>query len=70
MTTIWQPAFWRDASTRAIKTCAQTAVGVVTSGAVGLLDVDWVGVASASGLAGVVSILMSVASSDGPDANT
>lgn len=66
MSTIWQRAFWRDTSTRAIKTTAQTAVGVLTSGWVGLLDVDWIGVASASGLAGLVSVLMSVASSDGP----
>ena len=67
MSTIWQSAFWRDASTRAVKTTAQTAVGVLGTGFVGILDVDWQGVTSASLLAGVVSLLMSIASSDSTD---
>ena len=50
----------RSALTRAVKTVAQTAVALLTTGAVGLLDVDWLSVASASALAGVVSILTSL----------
>ena len=51
--------FWADVGVRAIRTMAQTAVGVISAGAV-LSDVDWIQVASASGLAGLVSVLMSL----------
>ena len=51
--------FWADVGVRAIRTMAQTAVGVISAGAV-LSDVDWIHVASASVLAGLVSVLMSL----------
>lgn len=48
------------AGVRAIKTVAQTAVATIgTAAALG--NVDWVMVASASALAGILSILTSVA---------
>lgn len=50
----------RAAGVRAIKTVAQTAVGTIGASAV-LSEVDWVVVVSASVLAGVVSMLTSVA---------
>ena len=50
----------RSALTRAVKTVAQTAVALLTTGAAGLFDIDWLSVASTSALAGVVSILTSL----------
>jgi Putative lactococcus lactis phage r1t holin len=58
-------AFWLDAAERAVRTAAQTALGVITAlgVSVGLLDVPWLLVASSSGLAALVSALMSVVGS-------
>lgn len=50
----------KAAGIRAIKTVAQTAVATIGT-AVVMGNVDWVMVASASALAGVVSLLTSVA---------
>lgn len=50
----------KSAVVRAIKTVAQTAVGTIGT-AVAMGEVNWVMVGSASVLAGVVSILTSVA---------
>lgn len=52
--------WFRAAGIRAIKTVAQTAIGVIGAGAL-LSDVNWLAVASASALAGVVSLLTSLA---------
>lgn len=51
--------FWKAAGTRAIKTMAQSAVGVIGSSVV-ISDVNWLVVVSASALAGVTSILTSI----------
>lgn len=53
--------FWIDTGDRAVATVAQAAVATLTAGVTGLLDVDFVQVASVSGLAGLVSVLTSVA---------
>lgn len=50
----------KAAGVRAVKTVAQTAVATIGASAV-LSEVDWLVVASASALAGVLSLLTSVA---------
>ena len=52
---------WAHAAlVRCLKTVCQTAVGMLTGSTVGLLEADWVAVASVSAMAGVVSILTSI----------
>ncbi len=52
--------FWRAALIRAIKTICQTAVATIGTTAL-MSDVNWLMVGSASLLAGVLSILTSIA---------
>jgi hypothetical protein len=51
----------RAAGIRAVKTMAQTAVALIGTNAIGITEVNWIGVASGAALAGVVSMLTSVA---------
>lgn len=51
----------KAAGIRSIKTMAQTAVALIGTNAIGITEVDWLAVGSASLLAGIVSILTSVA---------
>lgn len=65
--------YWKKwlkaAGIRAVKTIAQTAVATIgTSVAIG--DVNWIMVASASALAGVLSLLTSVAGLPEVEENT
>lgn len=53
-------AWARAAAIRAAKTAAQTAVALLGTGVVGILDVDWIAVLSASALAAVLSVLTSI----------
>lgn len=52
--------WWKAAGIRALKTVAQTAVATIGTSAL-LDEVNWIAVASASALAGVLSLLTSVA---------
>ena len=52
--------WWKAAVVRAIKTIAQTAVATIGTSAV-ISEVNWLMVASASVLAGILSLLTSVA---------
>jgi len=56
MSALW----WKAAGIRAIKTIAQTAVATIGTTAV-MSEVNWVMVASASVLAGILSMLTSLA---------
>lgn len=57
--TNWK-AWFKAAIVRAVKTVAQTAASLIGVGAV-MSDIDWVMVGSASLLAGILSLLTSVA---------
>ena len=59
MKTKWK-SWLKAAGIRAVKTVAQTAVATIGASAV-LSEVDWLVVASASALAGVLSLLTSIA---------
>ena len=52
--------WWKAAGIRAVKTVAQTAVATIGT-SMALSEVNWLMVASASVLAGVLSLLTSVA---------
>lgn len=51
----------KAAGIRAIKTVAQTAVGMLSGEAMGIMEADWMAVASVAAMAGVVSLLTSIA---------
>lgn len=59
---MWSKSFWLDAAERSIKTFAQVAVSFLVIGTTGLMDVDWIQVASIAGVAAFASILTSIAS--------
>lgn len=60
MKNVFTKEWFKAAAVRAIKTVAQTAVATIGT-AVVMSEVNWVMVASASVLAGVLSLLTSVA---------
>lgn len=52
---------WMKKTTiKTVKTMAETAIAVIGTNAMGITDVDWVGVGSATLLSGVVTILVNV----------
>jgi hypothetical protein len=57
---IMSKAWWKAAGIRALKTVAQTAVSMITIGQA-VIDVNWVNVLSVSVVAGVISMLTSIA---------
>lgn len=59
---IFNKRFALDVAERAVKTAAQTAVALIGTGSVGIIEVDWQNVASVSLVAALVSILTSLGS--------
>ncbi|MEF2737465.1 MAG: holin [Bifidobacterium choerinum] len=51
----------RAALIRAVKTMAQAAIGVLGTGAIGLMQADWANVLSIALMGGVLSVLTSIA---------
>lgn len=47
----------KAAGVRAIKTMAETALAIIGTNAIGITEVDWLGVLSACALSGVITIL-------------
>ena len=60
MKKIFTKAWWKAAGVRAIKTVAQTAIATIGTAAV-MSQVNWIAVLSASCLAGILSLLTSLA---------
>ena len=60
MKNVLTKSWFRASGIRAVKTIAQTAIATIGTAAV-IGDVDWIAVASASVLAGILSMLTSIA---------
>ena len=60
MTEYWKK-WLAAAGVRAVKTMAQTAVGMLSGEMMGIVEAEWLAVLSVSAMAGVVSLLTSVA---------
>lgn len=60
MTKLKNSTWWKAALIRAIKTIAQTAVGMITVGAA-ISEINWLHILSVSLVAGIVSLLTSIA---------
>lgn len=53
--------FWKAAGIRALRTICQTAVATISTNAVVIQDVNWLVVGSTALLAGILSVLTSIA---------
>ena len=53
--------WFKAAGVRALKTVAQTMVGMLSGEALGIMEANWVAVFSVAAMAGVVSLLTSIA---------
>lgn len=49
--------WFKAAGIRTVKTMAETAIAIIGTNAIGITDVNWIGVGSACLLSGVVTVL-------------
>jgi len=61
MNSIFTAKWWTCAGVRALKTMAQSMVGMLAGDMVGVMDVNWVAVLSVACVAGITSMLTSIA---------
>lgn len=57
----WTLQFWKATAERAIASVAGGALSVIGADAFGVLEADWVGIASVAAGAGVISVLKALA---------
>ena len=57
---IFNKEWWTDVGIRAIKTMAETALGLIGTDTIGIMDVNWYGIASACAMAGITTILFNI----------
>lgn len=50
----------KAAGVRTVKTMAETALAIIGTNTIGITEVDWVGVASACALSGVITVLICI----------
>lgn len=52
----------KNTAVKTVKTMAETAIAVIGTNAVGITEVDWLGVLSAVALSGVITVLFNIKS--------
>jgi hypothetical protein len=62
MFTMFTTYFWKSTLERALKSFAQALLAILGVNQVGVLDVDWMAALSTAAMAGVLSVLTSMAS--------
>lgn len=70
MSPLLTKAFWLDSAERAVKTVAGAEAAALSAAGVGLINAPWWGSLSMAGMAGVLSVLMSIASAPVADNGT
>ncbi|PWW50276.1 holin [Actinokineospora spheciospongiae] len=58
---MWTKTFWKDAAERAVRTVAQAWAAALVADSTGVLDTDWAAGLSVAGMAGLLSVLLSIA---------
>ena len=61
MKNVFTKQWFISSGIRAVKTMAQSAIAMLTGEQLGVLQVDWIGIASVVAMAGIISILTSLA---------
>jgi hypothetical protein len=62
--------FWGDAAERMLRAAGSAALGVIGTGAVGVVDIAWPTVGSIAAGAAAVSLIMSIVAGAGGDPST